>query len=104
MLEALAEKGLDQIVGVFAPPTREGRPADPISEAARELRIPIFEFKRLRDQEAIDQFTSLEPERRVMAFVTDIVPMEMSDDPSLGTLRDHPLRPPLPRGPRSIRL
>ena len=61
VLEALVNKGEDEIVGVFAPPAREGRPVDPITEAAAELDIPVFEFKRLRDPEAIDRFKSLEP-------------------------------------------
>jgi methionyl-tRNA formyltransferase len=102
VLEALVEKGEDEIVGVFAPPTKEGRRPDPIIDAANELNIPIFEFKRLRDQEAIDQFNTLEPELCVMAFVTDIVPMEMINSPSLGTIQYHPSLLPLHRGPSSI--
>ncbi|HAG56106.1 MAG TPA: methionyl-tRNA formyltransferase [Dehalococcoidia bacterium] len=102
VLEALAERDEDQVVGVFAPPSRENRPLDPITEAATELEVPIFEFKRLRDQEAIDKFKSLEPDLCVMAFVTDIVPMEMIDCPSLGTIQYHPSLLPLHRGPSSI--
>jgi methionyl-tRNA formyltransferase len=102
VLEALVSKGEDEIVGVFAPPRREGRAADPIADATTELNIQIFEFKRLRDQEAIDQFKSLEPELCVMAFVTDIVPMEMIDCPTLGTIQYHPSMLPLHRGPSSI--
>ena len=102
VLEALAERDEDQVVGVFAPPRRENRPLDPITEAATELEVPIFEFKRLRDQEAIDKFKSLEPDLCVMAFVTDIVTMEMIDCPSLGTIQYHPSLLPLHRGPSSI--
>ena len=102
VLEALAERDEDQVVGVFAPPSRENRPLDPVTEAATELEVPIFEFKRLRDQEAIDKFKSLEPDLCVMAFVTDIVPMEMIDCPSLGTIQYHPSLLPLHRGPSSI--
>jgi methionyl-tRNA formyltransferase len=102
VLEALVEKGKDEIVGVFAPPTREGRAPDPIVDAAAELNVPVFEFKRLRDQEAVDQFTALAPELCVMAFVTDIVPMEMINSPALGTIQYHPSLLPLHRGPSSI--
>jgi len=102
VLETLIDRGDDQVVGVFAPPRRENRPLDPIIEAATELEIPIFEFKRLRDQDAIDRFKSLEPELCVMAFVTDIVPMEVIDCPSLGTIQYHPSLLPLHRGPSSI--
>jgi len=102
VLEALVEKGEDEIVGVFSPPTKEGRSPDPISDAAKKLDIPIFEFKRLRDQEAIYQFKSIDPELCVMAFVTDIVPMEMINFPSSGTIQYHPSLLPLHRGPSSI--
>jgi len=102
VLEALAANDVDDIVGVFAPPTREGRPDDPISEAARTLNVPVFGFKRLRDEEAITQFKVVKPEICIMAFVTDIVPMEMINYPVLGTIQYHPSLLPLHRGPSSI--
>jgi len=102
VLEALVKQGDDEIVGVFAPTRKEGRSPDPISGAANELKIPLFEFNRLRDQEAIDKFASLEPELCVMAFVTDIVPMNMINSPAKGTIQYHPSLLPLHRGPSSI--
>jgi len=102
VLEALAKNDVDEIVGVFAPPTREGRPDDPISESAHALNVPVFEFKRLRDKEAITQFKTVQPELCIMAFVTDIVPMEMINYPILGTFQYHPSLLPLHRGPSSI--
>ena len=102
VLEALAKNNVDEIVGVFAPPTREGRPDDPISESAHALNVPVFEFKRLRDEEAITQFKTVQPELCIMAFVTDIVPMEMINYPILGTIQYHPSLLPLHRGPSSI--
>ena len=102
VLEALAKNNVDEIVGVFAPPTREGRPDDPISESAHALNVPVFEFKRLRDKEAITQFKTVQPELCIMAFVTDIVPMEMINYPILGTIQYHPSLLPVHRGPSSI--
>ncbi len=102
VLEALLEKGEDEIIGVFAPPARNNRPNDPIVDSAVEFGIPTFGFKRLRDQEAVDQFQNLEPELCVMAFVTDIVPMEMINFPVFGTIQYHPSLLPLHRGPSSI--
>ena len=102
VLEALVEKGEDEIVGVFAPQTKEGRSPDAISKAATELNVPVFEFKQLRDKEAVDQFKTLAPELCVMAFVTDIVPMEIINFPPLGTIQYHPSLLPLHRGPSSI--
>jgi methionyl-tRNA formyltransferase len=97
VLEALAKNDSDEIVGVFAPPKD-----DPIVEAAEALDLPVFRFGRMRDQEAIDQFKSLTPDLCVMAFVTDIVPMDMIDAPPKGTIQYHPSLLPLHRGPSSI--
>lgn len=102
VLEAIAEAGKDEVVGVFAPPDREGRPPDPIVETANAASLPVFQFKRLRDQAAIDQFNAVKPELCVMAFVTDFVPMEMINSPAKGTIQYHPSLLPLHRGPSSI--
>jgi methionyl-tRNA formyltransferase len=97
VLEALAKNAADEIVGVFAPPKD-----DPIVEAAEALDLPVFRYGRMRDQEAIDQFKSLTPDLCVMAFVTDIVPMDMIEAPPKGTIQYHPSLLPLHRGPSSI--
>ena len=102
VLEAIVKEGEDEVVGVFAPPGREGRPDDPIVETANAESIPVFQFKRMRDQEAIDQFKAIEPELCVMAFVTDIVPMDMINFPAKGTIQYHPSLLPKHRGPSSI--
>lgn len=102
VLEAITRAGKDEIVGVFTPPDREGRPADPIGEAANAANLPLFPFKRLRDEVAIDQFNAVTPDLCVMAFVTDIVPMEMINSPAKGTIQYHPSLLPLHRGPSSI--
>jgi len=97
VLEALAANENDEIVGVFAPPQD-----DPIVEAATALELPVFRFGRLRDRDAIEQFTALAADLCVMAFVTDIVPMEIIDAPALGTIQYHPSLLPRHRGPSSI--
>ncbi len=102
VLEALADAGRDEIAGVFAPADREGRPADPLKEAAVERGIPAFRPGRYRSAEAIDQFRSLSPDLCVMAFVTDIVPDEIIEAPRLGTIQYHPSLLPRHRGPSSI--
>ena len=55
VLNALVEHG-ENIVGVFCPPDREGRPADPIKTAAEEHSIPVLQFRRMRNQDCIDAF------------------------------------------------
>ena len=41
VLEKLVERGDDEVVGVFAPPERRGRP-DPLSAKAEELGLPLI--------------------------------------------------------------
>ena len=102
VLEAILDAGKDEVVGVFCSPDREGRPEDPLKAGARERGIPIFHPGRFRSAEAIEQFTGLSSDLCVMAYVTDIVPMEMIQAPSHGTIQYHPSLLPLHRGPSSI--
>ena len=101
VLNALVERGED-IVGVFCPPDREGRPPDPIKAAAESHGIPTFQFRRLRNQPAIDAFVGLNTDLCVMAFVTDIVPDAILTAPTKGTIQYHPSLLPKHRGPSSI--
>jgi methionyl-tRNA formyltransferase len=102
VLEAITATGKDEIVGVFAPPDVDGKPRDPLVDAAETEGIPVFHFKRMRDKVAIDQFKALAVDLCVMAFVTDIVPMAMINAPAKGTIQYHPSLLPLHRGPSSI--
>lgn len=92
----------EEVAGVFCPPVQEGRPADPLKVAAQEHGIPVFQYKRMRDAEAIDSYATLGAELGVMAFVTDIVPDEILQAPSHGTIQYHPSLLPKHRGPSSI--
>ena len=101
VLNALVEHG-ENIVGVFCPPDREGRPADPIKTAAEAHDIPVLQFRRMRNQDCIDAFLALNADLCVMAFVTDIVPDAILEAPAQGTIQYHPSLLPLHRGPSSI--
>lgn len=101
VLKALAANDADEIVGVFLPLGRGGK-EDPVVETARELALPVYQHARLRDADAVGQFAALEPELCVMAYVTDIVPLEMINAPTKGTIQYHPSLLPLHRGPSSI--
>ncbi|MDH3420477.1 MAG: methionyl-tRNA formyltransferase [Gammaproteobacteria bacterium] len=101
VLKALAGSEEDEIVGVFLTQGRGGK-EDPVAETARQLALPVYQCARFRDAQAISQFEALEPELCVMAFVTDIVPMEMINAPAKGTIQYHPSLLPLHRGPSSI--
>lgn len=101
VLNALVERG-ENIVGVFCPPDREGKPADPVKQAAQQHGIPVFQFKRMRDAEAIEAIETLRGDLGVMAFVTDIAPEAFIAAPRLRTIQYHPSLLPKHRGPSSI--
>ena len=101
VLNALVEKG-ENVVGMFCAPDREGSPVDPIKAAAENHNIPVFQFRRMRRQVAIDAFKELNTDICVMAFVTDIIPDAILEAPSKGTIQYHPSILPMHRGPSSI--
>ena len=101
VLEALATHDENEIIGVFAPPSQGSR-EDPIVEAAKALSLPLYQFVRLRNLDAIEQFTALESDLCVMAYVTEIVPMDIINSPAKGTIQYHPSLLPRHRGPSSI--
>ncbi len=102
VLEAIFKEGRDTVTGVFCPQEKAGEPPDPVKEAAQAAGIACLQFKRMRSPEAIMAFRAMSPDLCVMAFVTDIVPMDMIDAPRLGTIQYHPSLLPKHRGPSSI--
>jgi methionyl-tRNA formyltransferase len=102
VVEAVADAGRDQIVGVFPPPHREGASEDPIAEGARARGAPVLLPGRYRSKAAIEAFKGTSPELCVMAYVTDIVPEDILFHPLMGTIQYHPSLLPRHRGPSSI--
>jgi len=102
VMDAIADGGKDEIVGVFPPADREGRPLDPVKEGALERSIPVHQHGKYRSEESIAAFKALDADLCVMAFVTDIVPDDMIEAPKLGTIQYHPSMLPKHRGPSSI--
>jgi methionyl-tRNA formyltransferase len=102
VVEAILKEGADTVTGVFCPPDRAGETLDPVKEAALAAGIPCFQFKRMRSPDAVTQFRALAADLCVMAFVTDIVPMDILNAPRLGTVQYHPSLLPRHRGPSSI--
>ena len=101
VLDALVERG-ESVVAAFCPPDREGQSYDPLKEAALKHEIPVHQFRRMRDQDAIVAFNSVQAELCLMAFVTDIVPEAILEAPTRGTIQYHPSLLPRHRGPSSI--
>ena len=101
VLETLAAAGRHEIAGVFAAPDgRRGQ--EPLAAAAADLGVPVWQPQRLRDAVSIATFQSLDADLCVMAYVTDIVPLDIINAPTHGTIQYHPSLLPKHRGPSAI--
>lgn len=94
--------GPDEVVGVFCAPDREGRPMDPLKEAALERGLPVRQPGSWKDDALLDLVQSFRSDLCVMAYVTLLVPRRVLDAPRFGTIQYHPSLLPLHRGPSSI--
>jgi len=101
-VEAVLEKGEDEIVAVYTAADKEGRPADPIKEFALEKGLPVFQPPNYTDKAVLDEMRSLDADLMVMAYMIIFVPEEARNIPTHGSVCFHPSLLPLHRGPSSI--
>jgi methionyl-tRNA formyltransferase len=101
-LEKILEAGVDEVVGVYTSPDKEGRPVDPVKEAALEHGLPLFQPPNYKDKDVLDQMRALDADLMVMAYMIIFVPDEARGIPRHGSICFHPSLLPLHRGPSSI--
>jgi methionyl-tRNA formyltransferase len=101
VLKALLERGED-VVAVYCAPDKEGRPPDPLAEAARQASIPVRQPASFKDDETARGIAELKPDLMVMAFVTLFVPENVLSIPTHGAIQYHPSILPRHRGPSAI--
>ena len=101
-LEKLLEVGKDDVVAVYCAPDKEGRPVDPLKEAALEAGIQVLQPKSFKDGSTLDEMRSFNSDLMIMAFVTLFVPEAARNIPANGSICFHPSLLPLHRGPSSI--
>jgi methionyl-tRNA formyltransferase len=101
VLKALLERG-EEVVAVYCAPDKEGRPPDPLGEAAREAGIELHQPESFETDEAAGELAALEPDLMVMAFVILMVPERVLNVPTHGTIQYHPSLLPRHRGPSAI--
>src|SRR5262245_44235985 len=102
VLEALLERG-ENVVGVYCAPDPPGGRVDPLKEAAQSRGRPVYQPKSFRTDPTVrEQFATLRADLCVMAYVTLIVPEDVLNVPTLGTIQYHPSLLPRHRGPSSI--
>jgi methionyl-tRNA formyltransferase len=102
VLEAILDKGVDEVVAVYCAPDKEGRPLDPIKEFAQENGLPIFQPASYKKPEVWEQMASHESDLCVMAYVLLFVPEEALNVPKFGSIQYHPSLLPWHKGPSSI--
>jgi methionyl-tRNA formyltransferase len=98
--ERIADAG-HRVVGVYAPP--EGARPDPLAALADECGWKLFRYARFRRggvaiPELLDEYRNLDAELNVMPFTTVILPSEIVDHPTHGSLCFHPSLLPAFRG------
>src|SRR5215210_3944583 len=101
VLKALLEHGED-VVAVYCAPDKEGRPPDPLAEAARETGIEVRQPESFKTADAASDMAELKPDLMVMAFVTLFVPEPVLNTPTHGSIQYHPSILPRHRGPSAI--
>jgi methionyl-tRNA formyltransferase len=101
VMEAFLARG-DTVAGVFAAPGRPGGRPDPQVQAAEEKKLPLYQFAKYSDPDALGALRELNAEIGVMAYVTLFAPPEFCSIPKHGMIQFHPSLLPLHRGAASI--
>ena len=101
-LEAILEKGEDEVVAVYCAPDKEGKPVDPIKDFALEKGLPVYQPANFKDEQVLDEMRALNSDLCVMAYVIIFVPEAARDIPTHGSICFHPSVLPKHRGPSSI--
>ena len=102
VLEAILDKGVDEVVAVYCAPDKEGRPLDPLKEYALEQGLPVHQPASYKNPEVWEQLASHDADLCVMAYVLLFVPEEALNVPKFGSIQYHPSLLPWHKGPSSI--
>jgi len=102
VLEAILDKGVDEVVAVYCAPDKEGRPLDPLKEFALQKGLPIYQPESYKNPEVWETLGSHDADLCVMAYVLLMVPEEALNVPKYGSIQYHPSLLPWHKGPSSI--
>lgn len=105
-LAGLLDAGAN-LVGVYTQPDRprgRGRKVaeSPVKEVAREYGIPVFQPRRLRDPEAVEELRALRPELIVVVAYGQILPPAVLEMPRYRCINVHASLLPSYRGAAPI--
>jgi methionyl-tRNA formyltransferase len=106
---AFAEKTLEKLIGqgdeiaaVYCLPDPPNGKFDPVKSKAMALGIPVKQHKSLKAPEVREEFSALDADLAVLAFVTQIVPPQVFSVPKLGSICFHPSILPKYRGASAL--
>ncbi len=100
VLRGLIDRG-DEVVAVYAPPDRGAR-ADPLKELAVTSGIPCHQPPSYKPPAVRDQVAALSADLLILAYVTQIVPTAVLEQPRLGSICFHPSLLPKYRGGSAV--
>ena len=105
-LEALVEAGYE-ITGVVTQPDKpKGRGKQmmptPVKEAAEKHGLPVYQPRRVRDAEAIEEIRKMEPDVIVVVAFGQIITKEILEMPKYGCINVHASLLPAYRGAAPI--
>lgn len=105
-LQQLVDAGHEIPLVVTQPDRIGGRGMKPLASGikrlALELRLPIFQPERIREEDAQRRIRELEPDGMVVVAYGQILPSTLLNTPRLGTLNVHASLLPRHRGPAPI--
>ena len=101
VMEGLRERG-HEILAACVPPDREGKPLDPLKEAALAASVPVIQRKSYKTPDAIAEVRPERADVGVLAYVTQIIPRAILDAPRLASICFHPSLLPKYRGGAAI--
>jgi methionyl-tRNA formyltransferase len=101
-LEAILDAGRDEVVAVYTAPDKEGRPPDPLKQAAVERGIPLYQPASYKNAAVVEEMKALKADLMVMAYMIIFVPENVRNVPTYGSICFHPSLLPKHRGPSSI--
>lgn len=101
VLDTLVKKG-EEVVAVFCLPDAPEGKIDPVKQLALGLTIPVYQHKSFKAPEVQAEFAALKADLAILAFVTQIVPLQVINTPRLGSICFHPSLLPKYRGGSAI--
>jgi methionyl-tRNA formyltransferase len=102
VLDAFIQRG-DELVAVFCPPDNpKSTKPDALKAGAIAAGLKPLQFASLKSPEAAQAMRDSKADICVMAYVLQLVPLELTSIPKYGTIQFHPSLLPKYRGPSAI--